>query len=242
VGQHCIDDGILGGILFFFPGIFQSSQALTCRVDVNGLVHIPVDTQPLSRYLLLLHLTLHKGTDMLTELQVKEAQTTRKQHKLWDQGGLYLCVSRTGAKSWRYDYAIHGRRETVTFGLYPDFSLDEARELHAKARQLVARGESPAKAKRAEKQAAKEAASAEREAQVREKARAREEARIREEVLRRIPTPQISAFSEKKLSEITASEGVIFANAIASVLADTFADRVISRLEKTRAPSGEEAE
>jgi hypothetical protein len=30
VGQRCIDNGILDGILFFFPGNFQSRQALTC--------------------------------------------------------------------------------------------------------------------------------------------------------------------------------------------------------------------
>jgi hypothetical protein len=178
---------------------------------------------------------------MLTDTQVRQAEARNKHYKLSDQGGLYLYISPKGGRSWRYDYYLCEKRETVTFGRLPDLSLAEARELHAKARQLVARGESPARAKQAEKQATKEAARAEREAQVREKARAREEARVREEVLRRIPTPQITAFSEKKLSEITASEGVIFVNAIASVLADTFAERVIPRLEK-RAPGGEETE
>jgi hypothetical protein len=175
---------------------------------------------------------------MLTDDQVQQAQARNKHYKLADQGGLYLYVSPKGGRSWRYDYYLCEKRET----LYPDFSLAEARELHAKARQLVARGESPARAKQVEKQAAKQAARAAREAEVREKTRAREEARVREEILRRIPTPQISAFSEKKLGEITASEGVIFVNAIASVLADTFAERIASRLEKTRAPSGEEPE
>ncbi len=130
----------------------------------------------------------------------------------------------------------------MTLGQYPDFSLDEARELHAEARRLVARGESPAKAKQVSKEAAKEAARAAREARVREEARAREEARIREEVLKRIPTPQIAAFSEKKLSEITAAEGVVFVNALAGAFADVLAERVASRLEKSQAPSGGETE
>jgi Arm DNA-binding domain len=183
---------------------------------------------------------------MLTEAQVQSAGPQAKPYKISDWGGLYLYVSPLGGRSWRYDYVLRGVKETLTIGLYPDFSLAEARELHVEARRLVARGESPAKAKQAEKQAAKEAARAAREARVREEARAREEARVREEVLKRIPTPQISAFAEKKLSEITAAEGIIFVNALAGVFADVLAERVISRLERSsalaRAPAPSEGE
>jgi integrase len=67
---------------------------------------------------------------------------------------LYLYVSATGVKSWRYDYRLHGKRETLTLGRYPDVTLADARDSHAEARRHVARGESPAKSKQAEKEAA----------------------------------------------------------------------------------------
>jgi hypothetical protein len=40
-----------------------------------------------------------------------------------DKKGLYLYVSSGGAKSWRYDYRIDGRRATLVIGLYPDIPL-----------------------------------------------------------------------------------------------------------------------
>jgi hypothetical protein len=75
--------------------------------------------------------------------------------KLADARGLYLCVSPTGAKSWRYDYRIAGQRETLTIGLYDDVSLSSARERLSQARQLVAQGVSPAGQKKADRAAAR---------------------------------------------------------------------------------------
>jgi Arm domain-containing DNA-binding protein len=176
---------------------------------------------------------------MLTEAQVQSARPQAKPYKLADWGGLYLYVSPLGGRSWRYDYILRGVKETLTIGQFPDFSLTDARERHAEARRLVARGESPAKAKQVEKRAAKEATKRAREARARERARSREEAR------ERIPATPIAAFSEKKITELTASEGVFLANALAGVFADAFADRVISRwFERSgagaRAPENEE--
>jgi hypothetical protein len=166
---------------------------------------------------------------MLTETQVAQAKARFKHYKIADSSGLYLFVYSSGGKAWRYDYVLNGRKETVGLGQYPDLSLARARELHAEARALVARGESPARAKarirRAEREAARKAG----------------EARTREWASRFKPDTRIAAFAEKKITEFTASEGVIFVN----VLADAFADRVISRLEGSsalaRAPGGEES-
>src|SRR5918999_2402899 len=91
---------------------------------------------------------------MLTDTQARQAKARSTPRKLADQGGLYLHVSVTGSKSWRYDYRLHGKRETLTIGRYPDVTLADAREIHAEARRQVARGASPAKSKQAEKEAA----------------------------------------------------------------------------------------
>jgi integrase len=93
---------------------------------------------------------------MLTDTQARQATARSTPRKLADQGGLYLHVSVTGSKSWRYDYRLHGKRETLTIGRYPDITLADARELHAEARRQVAKGASPAKSKQAEKEAAED--------------------------------------------------------------------------------------
>ena len=90
---------------------------------------------------------------MLTDTKVRQAKARSTPYKLADQGGLYLHVSVTGSKSWRYDYRLRQRRETLTIGKYPDVTLARARELHAEARREVAKGNSPAKAKRQERDA-----------------------------------------------------------------------------------------
>ncbi len=91
---------------------------------------------------------------MLTDTQARQAKARSTPYKLADQGGLYLHVSATGSKSWRYDYRLHGKRETLTIGKYPDITLAEARDSHAEARRQIAKGVSPAKTKQAEKEAA----------------------------------------------------------------------------------------
>lgn len=87
----------------------------------------------------------------LTDTAVKNAKTRAKPYKLSDAGGLYLFVSPTGALAWRYKYRIGGKEGTFAIGQYPDVSLKEARECHAKARELVKAGIPPLSHRRAEK-------------------------------------------------------------------------------------------
>ena len=95
---------------------------------------------------------------MLSDTKARQAKPREKPYKLADHGGLYLFVSPRGGKSWRYDYRLRGRRETLTLGLYPEVTLHDARERHASARKRVAAGECPAAAKRTDKRVAVEAA------------------------------------------------------------------------------------
>ena len=95
---------------------------------------------------------------MLSDTKARQTKPRNKSYKLADQGGLYLHISAHGGKSWRYDYRLHGRRETLTIGAYPELALAEARERHMRARKRVAQGESPAQQKRTDKRAAVEAA------------------------------------------------------------------------------------
>jgi integrase len=79
----------------------------------------------------------------LTATAAKNAKPKAKPYKLADGGGLYLLISVTGAKLWRYKYRIGGREGTYAIGAYPQYSISMARVEHAKARDLVSQGISP---------------------------------------------------------------------------------------------------
>jgi integrase len=55
----------------------------------------------------------------------------------------------SGSKTWRFKYHLDGKREKVTIGAYPAFTIKQARDKHEELRALVERGESPAKTKQA---------------------------------------------------------------------------------------------
>ena len=84
----------------------------------------------------------------LSDLQIRNAKPSAKIRKLSDGRGLQLWVSPTGSKSWRLDYRFGGKKQLLTFGLYPDVSAARARELAAKAREQLALGKNPADQKK----------------------------------------------------------------------------------------------
>lgn len=89
---------------------------------------------------------------MLTETKLKSIKPTDKTYKISDRDGLYVAVSKTGTISFRYDYRINGRRETITFGKYGEMSLAEARDKLISAKKMLSEGISPAKEKQRLKQ------------------------------------------------------------------------------------------
>ncbi len=102
---------------------------------------------------------------MLTDKQLRTLKAADKVYKVADQHGLYVTVLRTGNISFRYDYRLNGRRETLVIGQYDpglaaknprevstleygmSLSLAEARQLLANARRAIEQGESPSRAK-----------------------------------------------------------------------------------------------
>ena len=98
---------------------------------------------------------------MLTDSELKHLKPKAKPYKVSDRDGMYVLVSPGGTISFRVDYRLHGRRETVTLGKYSpsDLSLARAREKCIDAKRLIAEGQSPALAKQREKRRIKEARS-----------------------------------------------------------------------------------
>ncbi len=59
------------------------------------------------------------GTEhVLTDTKLRTLKATDKLYKVNDRDGLYVAVTPAGAISFRYNYSINGRQETITFGRY----------------------------------------------------------------------------------------------------------------------------
>lgn len=69
------------------------------------------------------------------------AITDDKPQKLFDAHGLYLYLTKAGAKVWRMAYRQHGKQQTATFGPYPLVSLAEARRKRDALRLALVNGE-----------------------------------------------------------------------------------------------------
>lgn len=96
---------------------------------------------------------------MLTDIAIKRLKPKDKSYKVADRDGMYVAVLPSGAISFRYDYRLNGRRETLTLGAYGPggLTLAEARERCLIARKTVAGGQSPAQEKQRAKRRAAEA-------------------------------------------------------------------------------------
>jgi integrase len=82
----------------------------------------------------------------LTEMQVRNAKPRDKPYKLFDGGGLYLEVVSTGSRIWRLKFRqANGKENRLTFGPYPEITLQEAREKRLETRRLMLQGVDPAK-------------------------------------------------------------------------------------------------
>lgn len=89
----------------------------------------------------------------LTDVQVKNAKPQSKDYKLTDGAGLYLLVTPTGGKMWRFDYRFNGKRKTLSFKTYPEISLSDARQRRDDARKLIANEVDPGEVRKAQRAA-----------------------------------------------------------------------------------------
>ncbi|MBN9258628.1 MAG: integrase [Mesorhizobium sp. 65-26] len=98
---------------------------------------------------------------MLTDTALKALKPKEKIYKIADRDGMYVRVMPSGAISFRLDYRLHGRRETVYLGRYgrDGISLALAREKCLDAKRAISEGRSPAIEKQRDKRRLKEAKS-----------------------------------------------------------------------------------
>jgi integrase len=94
----------------------------------------------------------------LSVVAIKAAKGRGKSYKLTDADGLYLLVTPAGGRYWRMNYRHLGKQKTLSFGVWPDTGLAEARAERDAARKVLARDGDPAEQIKLERIAATVAA------------------------------------------------------------------------------------
>jgi integrase len=103
---------------------------------------------------------------MLTDTAIKNAHRgdkakLGKAFKLADEKGLFLLVKpgvKGWAKWWRFKFRYGGNEKGLSFGTYPDVTLEQARQRRDDARKLLADDIDPGENRKAVKQAKSESA------------------------------------------------------------------------------------
>lgn len=82
----------------------------------------------------------------LTDARIKNAKPRDKAYKLTDGDGMFIDVMPSGSRIWRMKFRqANGKENLLTFGPYPEITLQDAREKRLAARRLLLQGIDPAK-------------------------------------------------------------------------------------------------
>ena len=79
----------------------------------------------------------------LSEFACRKALPSVKKRTLADDLGLALFIPAQGRKAWHFRFRWGGVAQMMSFGTYPEVSLQQARQMRDEARALVARGLNP---------------------------------------------------------------------------------------------------
>lgn len=84
-----------------------------------------------------------RTTSTLTDTEIKKAKSGDKDYKLFDGGGLFLLIKKSGGKLWRLKYKFENKEKLLSLGTYPDTSLTDARTKRKRFKEELARGINP---------------------------------------------------------------------------------------------------
>ena len=87
----------------------------------------------------------------LSEAKIRASRPKERAYKVFDERGLFMLVTPTGGRLWRFRYRIGGVEKLLSLGAYPDVPLKRAREKREDARKLVADGIDPSAKRQAER-------------------------------------------------------------------------------------------
>lgn len=86
----------------------------------------------------------------LSDAKIRSAKPDVRERKLYDEKGLFLLLSPSGAKSWKLKYLFAGREKKLSLGTYPEMGLKDARRRAEDARRQISDGVDPSAVKRLE--------------------------------------------------------------------------------------------
>lgn len=78
----------------------------------------------------------------------RSAKPKDKDYFINDGGGLNLVVGKSGTKIWKFVFSFDGKRNKLSFGAYPNTTLENARRKAEEARQQIADGLNPSEARK----------------------------------------------------------------------------------------------
>jgi len=145
----------------------------------------------------------------LTDTAIRNRKPTEKPSKMTDGGGLYLLLNPSGSRWWRFDFRFAGKRKTLSFGVYPEVSLKDAREKRDEARRLLAAGGDPGENRKAIKSSTLERATNSFEVIAREwftKNKASWTASHADKIIARLENDVFPWLGGKPIAEITAPD------------------------------------
>ncbi len=84
----------------------------------------------------------------LTDVRLRGLKPQDKVYRQADEKGLYIEVHPNGSMYWRHKYRFLGKEKRLSYGVYPEVSLKEARAKRDANRKLLAEGLDPGEAKK----------------------------------------------------------------------------------------------
>ena len=80
-----------------------------------------------------------------TDAKIRALKPKSSRYEVWEGGrnGFGIRISPHGRKSWVFMYWFEGTQKRMTFGVYPEMTLEKAHSAHAKAREQLIKGIDP---------------------------------------------------------------------------------------------------
>ena len=77
---------------------------------------------------------------LLTDLSIRHAKPVAKAYTLKDSAGLYLNIKHNGTKQWLFRFYWDCIQKRISFGVYSNVDLKQARSLRQHAFDLITSG------------------------------------------------------------------------------------------------------
>lgn len=87
----------------------------------------------------------------LSDREIKNAKPKDKPYKIYDERGLFMIVTPTDRKWWRFKYKINNKENTLSLGVYPHVSLAKARQERDEQWNKLKSGNNPSTLRKREK-------------------------------------------------------------------------------------------